>query len=257
MPEHSQVQGAGMQKAATFPSSYGKHPDTCLGSTSESSPKRLLAHALRYWARFMVATAAISSGILFVHPCYGQGAGSFDGCPLEGQTTKPALIALNRLKNRTATPLRTQVDPAISLSAVLAPGNDATRWQVTQGAIISGYVVGVKPGGAETVNCLAKDPKHTDTHIELALAAGDSDGTHHMIVEVSPRMRAAMAAKGKDWSTANLRRTLLGHKIMVVGWMMIDKEHCNASENTNPGGAHNWRATCWEVHPVTALGPAQ
>ena len=65
------------------------------------------------------------------------------------------------------------------------------------------------------------------------------------------------AAKGKNWSTANLRSSLVGHKIMVVGWMMLDKEHCNASENTNPGGAHNWGATCWEIHPISALGPAQ
>ena len=52
-----------------------------------------------------------------------------------------------------------------------------------------------------------------------------------------------MAAKGKDGSTSNLKRTLTGRKIMVVRWMMLDKDHCNASENTNPGGAHNWRAT--------------
>ncbi len=66
-----------------------------------------------------------------------------------------------------------------------------------------------------------------------------------------------MAAKGKDGSTSNLKRTLTGRKIMVVGWMMLDKDHCNASENTNPGGAHNWRATCWEIHPIPALGPGQ
>jgi hypothetical protein len=187
----------------------------------------------------------------------GQTPGSFDGCPLEGKTTNPSLMALNRLKNRTVTPMKTQVNPAITLAAVLAPGNDVDRWGATQAAIITGFVVGVKPGGPESVNCGATDAPHTDTHIELALTAGDTRGIHQMIVEVTPRERALMAAKGKNWSTANLKVTLLGHKITVVGWMMLDKEHCNASENTNPRGAHNWRATCWEIHPVSALGPAQ
>lgn len=204
----------------------------------------------------------IIGGLLFAtafqaQVCVAQTDGSFDGCPLEGKTTRPAVMALNRLKNRTVAPLKTDVNPAITLAAVLAPGNDVDRWNTTQGAIITGFVVAVKPGGPETVNCGATDPAHTDTHIELALSADDSLGIHHMIVEVTPRGRAIMAAKGKDWSTVNLRRTLLGRKIMVVGWMMLDKEHCNASENTNPGGAHNWRATCWEIHPISALGPAQ
>jgi hypothetical protein len=189
--------------------------------------------------------------------CVGQTAGSFDGCPLQGKTANLRVAALNRLKNRTNAPMRTNVNPAISLEAVLASGNDLGRWDSRQGAIITGYVVTVKPGGPETVNCGATDPAHTDTHIELALSPGDSESTHQMIVEVSPRIRAMMAAKGKDWSTNNLRRTLVGRKIVVVGWMMLDSEHCNASENTNPGGPHNWRATCWEIHPVFALGPAQ
>lgn len=194
---------------------------------------------------------------LSVPICSSQTPGSFDGCPLEGKTTNPALMALNRLKNRTVAPLRTQVNPEISLDSVLAPGNDVGRWNATQGAIITGYVVTVKPGGPETVNCGATDPAHTDTHIELALNAGDSQGIHHMIVEVTPRERAIMSAKGKDWSTNNLRASLVGHKITVVGWMMLDKEHCNASENTNPRGPRNWRATCWEIHPIVALGPTQ
>jgi len=186
-----------------------------------------------------------------------QTPGTFDGCPLEGKTTRTALMALNRLKNRTVAPLKADVNPAISLTSVLEPGNDVGRWTETQAASITGFVVAVKPGGPESVNCAATDPAHTDTHIELALSADDSQGIHHMIVEVTPRGRAIMAAKGKDWSTANLRRTLVGRKITVVGWMMLDREHCNASESTNPGGAHNWRATCWEIHPISALGPAQ
>jgi hypothetical protein len=103
-------------------------------------------------------------------------------------------------------------------------------------------------------------PQHFLSHEHTSSSPalfGDSEGIRHMIVEVTPRARAMMAAKGKDWSTSNLKRTLTGRKIMAVGWMMPDQDHCNASENTNPGGAHDWRATCWEIHPISALGPAQ
>ena len=210
-----------------------------------------LTIVLRMIAGFLFA-AAFQAQV-----CAAQADGSFDGCPPEGKTTRTAVMALNRLKNRTVAPLKTDVNPAITLAAVLAPGNDVGRWNESQAAIITGFVVAVKPGGPETVNCGATDPAHTDTHIELALTADDSQGIHHMIVEVTPRWRAIMAGKGKDWSTSNLRTSLKGRKITVVGWMMLDKEHCNASENTNPGGAHNWRATCWEIHPISALGPAQ
>ena len=201
--------------------------------------------------------ALLFTATVLVAICSGQTPGNLDGCPLEGKTTKSGLMALNRLKNRTAPPLKTNVNSAITLDSILAPGNDVDRWNPSQGAVITGYVVKVKAGGPETVNCGATDAAHTDTHIEIALESGDMQGTHHMIVEVTPRIRAMLAAKGRDWSTKSLQSSLVGHKILVMGWMMLDQEHCNASENTNPGGAHNWRATCWEIHPVFAVGPAR
>jgi len=180
----------------------------------------------------------------------------FDGCPLEGDATTSSLKALNELKNRTTSPTATQIDSSITLAAVLAPGNDVNRWSPSQAAVVTGFVINVKPGGPETVNCHAKDLQHTDTHIELALNPEDAQGIKHMIVEVTPRGRAIMVSKGKDWSTPKLHATLIGHKVTVTGWMMLDKEHCNASENTNPGNAKNWRGTCWEIHPITGLALA-
>jgi hypothetical protein len=56
-----------------------------------------------------------------------------------------------------------------------------------------------------------------------------------------------------DWSTEALRARLLHHRVRVTGWLLFDAEHRNAAENTEPGGAHNWRATAWEVHPITKL----
>ena len=136
---------------------YGRH-DT--GGVLQSLVA--IMHAKRPWP-------CCSARPCWYRICFGQTAGSFDGCPLEGKTANPIVAALNRLKNRTTAPLRTDVNPAISLESVLATGNDLGSWDATQGAIITGYVVTVKPGGPETVNCGATDPAHTDTHIELAL----------------------------------------------------------------------------------------
>ena len=74
-----------------------------------------------------------------------------------------------------------------------------------------------------------------------------------MVVEVTPRLRAIMGTSGTDWSTKTLRKQLRGEWIKVQGWMMFDAQHANAAENTNPGGANNWRATAWEIHPVTDI----
>jgi hypothetical protein len=74
-----------------------------------------------------------------------------------------------------------------------------------------------------------------------------------VIVEVTPRWRQMMKAQGVDWSTRTLQKTLPGHWVKVRGWLLFDLEHAGAAENTHPGGRANWRATAWEIHPITAL----
>jgi hypothetical protein len=39
--------------------------------------------------------------------------------------------------------------------------------------------------------------------------------------------------------------------VRFEGWLMFDEEHRDESEHSNPGQAGNWRATAWEIHPVT------
>jgi len=175
---------------------------------------------------------------------------------MEGSATSARLKALNRLKNRYTAPQANEINHSISLSAILAPGNDTTRWSSISGAEITGYVFDVKPGGGETCNCGKTDPVHTDAHIELVLSPTDSAATRRVVVEVTPRMRAIMAASETNWSTTTLRKQLLHKWVKVRGWITFDAQHANAAENTNPGGANNWRATAWEIHPVTGLKPA-
>jgi hypothetical protein len=171
-------------------------------------------------------------------------------CPLEGATQHANLAALNRLKNRSAAPKPSEVDRTVTLAAMLKPGDDADRFSTGRAATIEGWVVKVKSGGDETVNCRAPEERDRDTHIELAADSGDADATHHVIVEVTPRSRAP---NGDRWSTDSLRHALTNRRVRVTGWLFYDAEHVNAALNTRPAGKHDWRATAWEIHPVTSL----
>src|SRR5262249_35303045 len=142
---------------------------------------------------------------------------------------------------------------SITLSSLLEPGNDATRFKVGQAVRLQGYVHDAKVGGVETGNCKATAHLERDTHIELVLRPGDDGPTRRVIVEVTPRLRALAARKGLDWSTETLQKNIIGRTITVTGWLLFDFEHQNEAENTAPGNPANWRATVWEVHPVTSL----
>lgn len=172
-------------------------------------------------------------------------------CPPEGDATQQLARKLNPLKNREQAPLPSEINPNATLGAVLAQGPDLNRWSTSDAAIFEGVVINVKEGGIESVNCHAQDPAHRDTHIELALNV-DAPATQRVIVEVTPRWRQKIAAVA-DWSTSALKNQLLGRRVRVTGWLFDDLEHKPQAENTNPGGAHNWRATIWEIHPITGI----
>jgi hypothetical protein len=184
--------------------------------------------------------------------------GSFNGCPITGNVSPHApdhdeLVELNREKNRNALPKPADIDSSITLSIILQRGDDRHRFSATQAVQITGYVFDVKVGGIETSNCKARAQADRDTHIELVLDPGDTGPTRRVIVEVTPRIRELVASQGLDWSTSALQRDIVGRTVTVTGWLLFDAEHLNQAENTAPGNPSNWRATSWEVHPVTAM----
>jgi hypothetical protein len=63
----------------------------------------------------------------------------------------------------------------------------------------------------------------------------------------------ASAAQGIDWETSTLKRTINGRCVRISGWMLFDSEHKGQAENTAPGNSADWRATAWEIHPITSL----
>jgi len=167
-------------------------------------------------------------------------------CPPEGDAVQAEARELNPLKRRMELP--GALDPGVTLVAMLAPGDDEHRWNTKDGARIEGYVVNVKPGGIESVNCHARAVADRDTHIEIALTANAPE-TERVVVEVTPQVRKA---RHPDWTTPELKK-LIGKRVRVTGWLFFDAEHKAESAHTCTHCAHAWRATAWELHPVTAI----
>ncbi len=170
--------------------------------------------------------------------------------PRKGDTAVKRVQALNLLKTRTNIPTVEDINSDITLAALLKRGSDRNRWDSKMAATVIGYVAKIGVGGIETVNCHAKDAAHRDTHIDLVISKRDAKNKRkHVVVEVTPQFRS----RHPNWTTANLRDTLLGRCVKITGWMLFDAEHANASVNTAPSNSNDWRATAWEVHPITNI----
>lgn len=178
---------------------------------------------------------------------------TFHGCGMTGNAKVAKVKALNRDKNRYNLPSDDNIDASITLQAILETGDDENRFTNTDAAELTGYVYDVKVGGIETCNCKATESEFRDTHIELLANPNKTAGWRRVIVEVTPRIRKMMADKGVDWSTSKLKETIKNKWVKVRGWLLFDTEHWYNAQNTNPSGDNIWRATCWEIHPITNI----
>ena len=185
----------------------------------------------------------------------GQDTISLDGinCDIHGDANpnRPE-YRLNEFKNRYNFPVKSDYDAGITLNDLISSG-DENQFPIDKAVILTGYVFNVKMGGVETCNCKTKDERYRDTHIELTPDDQHTGAEYRVIVEVTPRIRTIMAVKGIDWSTEELKSTLIGHKVKIAGWLFYDEEHKAQAFATNPEGERNWRASCWEVHPITYI----
>jgi len=157
---------------------------------------------------------------------------------------------LHRLKNRTALPQAADFDSRVTLAALLERGNDTNRWSVERAARIQGEVIDVAYARPEATNCFS--PCRRDIHIAVADRKGAAKN-EQVIVEVTPRFQDWATSQGIDWSVETLKRQLVGHWCEFEGWLYFDVGHDEESENIAPGHADNWRATAWEIHPVTKI----
>jgi hypothetical protein len=120
-----------------------------------------------------------------------------------------------------------------------------------------------QPSIGETANCKLQLPESYDYHVGLGFDAalaqqirtnkpqpingkpGKMDKTS-VVAEMTPHTRAP------KWTFARVN-SLQGQQVKVVGQLMIDNLHLNAKGDCSfPNALPScWRATVWEVHPVT------
>ena len=165
-------------------------------------------------------------------------------CPSAGIALTTRARDLHRLKNRTSLPQTTDFDSRVTLDALLQPVDDTNRWSTNHAARIAGEVIDVAYARPEATNCW--NPCRRDIHIVVATRKGVAK-SEHVVVEVTPNLQRG------DWSEKTLQAQLVGHWCEFEGWMYFDAGHAEESENISPGEPDNWRATAWEIHPVTKI----
>ena len=188
---------------------------------------------------FAISIAALISSALVAGRRY---------CPSAGLALTQQTRDFHRLKNRTAAPQSTDFDTRVTLESLLLPGEDRARWSSSRAARVEGYVVSVAAGPLELTNCYV--PGRRDTHIHIGRHP-NSPPSEQVVLETTPRIEDWATAQGWDWSAVALYDKLLGRKVRFEGWLFFDTSHAGESENMAPARPGNWRATAWEIHPVT------
>ena len=171
-------------------------------------------------------------------------------CPSAGIALTSRARYLHRMKNRTALPQPADFDPRVTLDALLQPGDDSSRWSNDRAARVQGLVIDAGYARPEATNCF--NPCRRDIHILIAKHK-DAAQTEEVVVEVTPKFQDWAAQQGIDWSAPTLHSQLVGHWCEFEGWLYFDLGHAEESENIHPQRPGNWRATAWEIHPVTKI----
>ena len=132
---------------------------------------------------------------------------------------------------------------------------------------LAAAATGGQAEASSDVRCAdARGPHHRAGRQVLAAGQIDALGPHARdrgaepdldaeVLEVTPRLRMIKKKAGIDWKTPTLEQQMKGQWVEVTGWLTFDTAHIKQAENTSPGNPTNFRATCWEVHPVTDIKP--
>src|SRR5437588_6529662 len=138
---------------------------------------------------------------------------------------------------------------------------------------VIGYLYYAMPGGNEACNCQLSKPPDKDFHIGIgfdpALAARIQSGTEKtksaqnapktaaeqtsIVVEMTPHYRAKFHSQ---WDLPSLENQI-GNQVKIVGQLVFDSEHGVPGQDCALAGSNRantrscWRASAWEIHPVT------
>jgi len=147
---------------------------------------------------------------------------------------------LNVRKNRSKVP----ASPSPMTVAQLVKAKEETDLDFNKAVTVRAYVAHVKPGEVETCNCYKPDV--LDVHIEVVGKEADKDNKNkYVIFEITPKF------EGKLGDAASLK-SMEDHWVTFTGYLAYDYLHRGESYNRKHKPS-NWRATAWEVHPVTSL----
>lgn len=262
--------------------------DSKSGQTVDSSARK--AHERRHALKMTSAAtgaAAVTMLSVFGPPASTKPSamvGKFplviDGCGLDGKESPGTEKAKdNNLKNRFTFPEEGEIEHSINFD-LLRNAPISKNPNQEKAAEIDGYIWYVKPGGQESCNCKTTHPEFFDTHIYVSSTPNGPKGASRtytpdsracvveaqltpedrrlweqqsIIVEVTPRIRKILSEQGIDWTTTTLVKNLTGQRVHISGWLFCDKEHKASSKVDNPNGKDLWRASCWEIHPVTRI----
>ena len=179
--------------------------------------------------------------------------GPFDGCPAKGKrklthknpTGKVPVReqGLNVRKNRDAIP--TTIDHTITLDSLIK-AKEEPDLNFNSAAEVTAFVVSAEDGEpGESCNCGRADLK--DIHIKVVAKEADKDDkTKYVVFEITPRW------EGQLGDTSTVKPLIVGKWVKFTGYLTYDYKHRGNARNRKKKG-NIWRATAWEVHPVTAF----
>ena len=193
--------------------------------------------------------------------CYGNKSKNYDtlvvgdkSCPIQGSADNEEDIKRNMLKNRWTFPTVFEIDTNFTWDKLFDEGGDPRLFDQSKAGRLRGYVAFVTQQNAESCNCYFKEKEFSDIHIHIAQnKEALSLKWQHVIVEITPRLRELMKIQKKeDWTLKKLKK-LIGKEVEIEGWLFYDWEHGDKAYLYNGDEEKSWRATCWEIHPITSL----
>jgi hypothetical protein len=239
------------------------------------------AHDLAQQAAKQKAVTGCNSGSLNTQTCHNQfPTGCTDSSHiydaylnfLKNQTSGPNLASTALLNGNDFQSLESKIPSGLSTGrhATFAPtladlgeGNIVTVIAYLYFLEDTGKGATGQPSIGETTNCKLQLPNSYDYHIGLGFDAalaqqirttkpqpifgkpGKIDKTS-VVAEMTPHTR------DPKWTFSRVN-SLQGQQVKVVGQLMIDNLHLNVKDDCSfpNAGTSCWRATVWEVHPVT------
>jgi len=176
---------------------------------------------------------------------------SYRNCSACGTARSIKAQRENVLRNRDKAPDSVKV---LALDNIRNPDLNNSFYP-DMGVEVTGYVAAVERGGVrETCNCGRVDLR--DIQISLVTSFAEvSDRRRYVVIEISPRWQKNLGLDDSHYEQMlqKLKNQIERKSVTFRGWMFYDSVHIDESESTNPGNVLNWRATPWEIHPVTSF----